>query len=94
MLRKVKDFFELEYTSTVRYLNSSYVKGNERMVVEKSISRCLGVAQFVQGIGVTYEEVDPVYNHYKKLFELLLDRQPKKWYNNYRKRGNENGCIT
>ena len=74
MLKKVIDFFELEYTSTVRYLNSSYAKGNERMIVEKSISRCLGVAQFVQGIGVTYEEVNPVYNHCKKLFELLLDR--------------------
>ena len=74
MLNKIKDFFEEEYTSTKRYLKSPYAKGRERMVVDKSISRCLGVAQFVQGIGVTYEEVDPVYNHYKKLFELLLDR--------------------
>ena len=49
-------------------------RSDERMIVEKLISHCLGVAQFVQGIGVTYEEVDPVYNHYKKLFELLLDR--------------------
>lgn len=73
MLKKVKDFFEEEYTSTARYLKSTYAKGNERMVVEKSISRCLGVAQFVQGIGLTYEEVEPVYNNYKKKLELLLD---------------------
>ena len=47
MLNKIKDFFEEEYTSTARYLKSPYVKGRERMVVDKTISRCLGVAQFV-----------------------------------------------
>ena len=51
MLNKIKDFFEDEYTSTERYLKSTYAQGRERMVVDKSISRCLGVAQFVQSIG-------------------------------------------
>lgn len=73
MLNKIKDFFEEEYTSTKRYLKSPYAKGRERMVVYKSISRCLGVAQFVQNIGVSYEDINPVYEIYKKKLELLLD---------------------
>lgn len=73
MLDKIKDFFEEEYTSTERYLKSPYAKGRERMVVYKSISRCLGVAQFVQNIGVSYEDINPVYEIYKKKLELLLD---------------------
>ena len=73
MLNKIKDFFEEEYTSTKKYLKSSYAKGRERMVVDKSISRCLGVAQFVQSVGVTYDDVSPLYNIYKKKLELLLD---------------------
>lgn len=74
MLNKIKDFFEEEYTSTKRYLKSPYAKGRERMVVYKSISRCLGVAQFVQNIGVSYEDINPVYEIYKKKLELLLDK--------------------
>ena len=73
MLNKIKDFFEEEYTSTARYLKSPYVKGRERMVVDKTISRCLGVAQFVQNIGVSYDDVNPVYKIYKKKLEFLLD---------------------
>ena len=74
MLNKIKDFFEEEYTSTKRYLKSPYAKGRERMVVDKSISRCLGVAQFVQSVGVTYDDVSPLYDIYKKKLELLLDK--------------------
>ena len=74
MLDKIKDFFEEEYTSTARYLKSPYAKGCERMVVNKTISRCLGVAQFVQNIGVSYEDINPVYEIYKKKLELLLDK--------------------
>lgn len=73
MLDKIKDFFEEEYTSTKRYLKSPYAKGRERMVVDKSISRCLGVAQFVQNVGVTYDDISPLYDIYKKKLELLLD---------------------
>ena len=74
MLDKIKDFFEDEYTSTERYLKSSYAKGCERMVVDKSISRCLGVAQFVQSVGVAYDDVSPLYDIYNKKLELLLDK--------------------
>lgn len=74
MLNKIKDFFEEEYTLTKRYLKSPYAKGCERTVVYKSISRCLGVAQFVQNIGVSYDDVSPLYDIYKKKLELLLDK--------------------
>ena len=73
MLDKIKDFFEEEYTSTEKYLKTPYAKGRERMIVYKSISRCLGVAQFVQSVGVTYDDVSPLYDIYKKKLELLLD---------------------
>ena len=74
MLNKIKDFFEEEYTSTKKYLKSPYAEGCERMVVYKNISRCLGVSLFVQNIGVSYEDINPVYEIYKKKLELLLDK--------------------
>ena len=74
MLVKIASFFREEYISTEKYLKTTYAKGNERMVVEKAISRCLGVAQFSQRLGVAYEDVEPMYNYFKKQFENLLDR--------------------
>lgn len=74
MLDKIKDFFEEEYTSTAEDLKSPYAKGCERMIVEKTISRCHGVAQFVQDIGVSYNDVIPVYEIYKKKLKCLLDK--------------------
>ena len=43
------------------------------MVVEKTISYFLGIAQFVQTIGVKFEDIDVLYNIYKKKLEKLLD---------------------
>ena len=73
MLDKIRAFFEMEYTSTEKFVKSSYAKGYEKMTIEKTISRCLGVAQFVQSIGVSYEDIYPLYEDYKKKLELLLE---------------------
>ena len=72
MLEKVKEFYEREYISTERYLKGKYC-GDKRMVVEKTISYFLGIAQFVQTIGVKFEDIDVLYNIYKKKLEKLLD---------------------
>ena len=73
MLDKIKAFFEMEYNSTTRFLKTPYAKGYEEMIVGRTIFRCLGVAQFVQDIGVSYEDISPLYEDCKKKLELLLE---------------------
>lgn len=73
MLDKIKAFFEMEYTSTAKFLKTPYAKDYEEMIVGRTIFRCLGVAQFVQDIGVSYEDISPLYETYKKKLELLLE---------------------
>ncbi len=72
MLNKIRAFFEMEYNSTARFLKTPYAKGYEEMIVGRTIFRCLGVAEFVQDIGVSYEDISPLYEDYKKKLELLL----------------------
>ena len=73
MLDKIKAFFEMEYNSTARFLKTPYAKGYEEMIVGRTIFRCLGVAQFVQDIGVSYKDISPLYEDCKKKLELLLE---------------------
>lgn len=73
MLDKIKAFFEMEYNSTAKFLKTPYSKGYEEMIVGRTIFRCLGVAEFVQDIGVSYEDISPLYETYKKKLKLLLE---------------------
>ncbi len=73
----MNEYFEREYKETLELLardDVSWIKTDKdrRMVVEKTICRCLGVAQFVQYLGVEYEEI-ATYDIYKEKLEKLLD---------------------
>lgn len=72
MLEKVKEYFESEYTDTVRSIERKYNWGTPKSFVERAITNCLAVAMFAQTIGVSFEEVDPIYNEYKAKLENLL----------------------
>lgn len=72
MLEKVKEYFEREYIDTERAIERKYNWGTPKSFVERAITNCLAVAMFVQTIGVSFEEVDPLYNEYKAKLENLL----------------------
>ena len=72
MLEKVKEYFESEYTDTVRAIERKYYWGTPKSFVERAITNCLAVAMFAQTVGISFEEVDPLYNEYKAKLEDLL----------------------
>ena len=76
MLDKVKDFYEKEYKSTLNWLDCEYCKTRENKIksINYAIQRCLAVALFVQNCGVTFEEVDVLYDEYRAKFQELLHR--------------------
>lgn len=43
-----------------------------KQAVENSIQRCLGVAEFVQYLGVPYETVNPMHEVTRKKLEKML----------------------
>lgn len=72
MLEKAKNFFEKEYKSTEWYLkNRTLFLLSDAQVKEGTVQRCLGVAQFVQQLGVSFEEISPIYDEYKEKIESL-----------------------
>lgn len=78
MEQKVRNFFDVEYVDTKRYI--SYLDDDPRlkvcstgMIIDRAICRLLGVTQFVQTLGVEYEEIDPIYEEYRKKLENLLN---------------------
>ena len=76
MLDKVKKFYEQEYKDTLNWLGCEYCKTKKDKIksINNAIQRCLAIALFVQGLDVTYEEVNPLYEEYRMKFEELLKR--------------------
>lgn len=71
---QMEKYFEREYKETKDLLERkpSWVC-NEKEVVFNSIQRCLGVVQFVQYIGVSYEDTNS-YDYYREKLENLLKK--------------------
>ena len=85
MEQKIKKFFDSEYVGAKEYINYFYgddLKLKSRsigieMIIEKTICRLLGVTQFVQGLGVEYKEIAPIYDEYREKLEKLLESEGK-----------------
>lgn len=77
MLEKVKAYFDDEYADLCRCLDykrneNRFAWDTERGFANRTIQNCLAVAQFAQYIGLTYEEVNPLYEELKEKCENLL----------------------
>lgn len=71
MLEQVKKFFNQEYEDTKQLLERKPSWCKPREAVYNSIQRCLGVAQFVQYVGVEYEDLS-CYEEVREKLESLL----------------------
>lgn len=76
LTKKMKEYLEREYKDAEELIkrHPSWIKTrqDERVVIDRIISRCLGVVMFAQTCGVSYEEC-AVYDEYKEKLEKLLD---------------------
>lgn len=71
MKEQLTQYLEMEYRAAQRDLTNSLDK---RITVQNAIQRCLGAAQIVQGMGITYEEAAMLFEAYRDKLTELLDR--------------------
>lgn len=69
ILEKVQEFFESEYRDLARLMESKPNWFNPKECTTYAIQRCLGVTQFVQLLGVKYEDL----NCYEEIRGRLMD---------------------
>jgi hypothetical protein len=71
---QMEKYFEREYKETVDLLTrkQNWVR-SEKEVIFNPIQRCLGVVQFVQYLGVSYEDTNS-YDYYREKLENLLKK--------------------
>lgn len=68
-------YYEDEYNQAVTAVKSKYFKPSE--VVDNAITRCLGVALFVQYLGMDFDDSDREYVKVKEKLTKLLDKPTK-----------------
>ena len=72
-LEKLKDYLDNEYRMAVAILTrpQSWYSDPERTKT-CAIVRGLGAVMFAQELGISYEEVNPIYEEYKKCIEDII----------------------
>lgn len=71
MKEHLTQYLEMEYRAAQRDLVDS---SDKYTTVQNALQRCLGAAQIVQGMGITYEEAATLFETYKDKLTELLDR--------------------
>lgn len=78
MLEKAFNYITKEYTEMKEWFENPNVTLSDnmkRVSIDRAIARCLGVAMFVQELGVTYEELNPHFEETKLKLMKLLERE-------------------
>lgn len=71
MKEHLTQYLEMEYRAAQRDLANS---SDKYATVQNALQRCLGAAQIVQGLGITYEEAATLFEAYTNKLNELLDR--------------------
>jgi hypothetical protein len=69
--QKVTEYYENKYNSVVSLLKNKPSWAEPSAIISHAIHEMLGVAMFVQTLGVPYEELE-IYEVYKTKLENLL----------------------
>ena len=71
ILNLVKEYYEAEYQGTKSCIEKKYSWISPKDLVINAINRCLGIMQFVQYLGIPYEDLT-VYDEYQEKLKSLL----------------------
>jgi len=73
---KVSDYFNMEYVNAKRAIERNNILDTTSLnmnIVDSALSRCLGVALFVQSLDVSYEEINKHYEKFRQAMNDLLE---------------------
>lgn len=74
LLKEFSDYCDYEYTDVKRAIDNEWDKntGGKEKTVYYSCQRCLGVAFFIQRLGVPFKEVDEIYMNFRtKVYNFI-----------------------
>ena len=75
---KVSEYFDMEYVNAKRAIERNNMLDTTSLnmnIVDSALSRCLGVALFVQSLDVPYEEINDCYEKFRQAMNDLLDEE-------------------
>ena len=75
ILKKVQEYFESEYNEVLKLMDRKPNWFNLKESVNNAVSRCLGVAMFVQALGVKYDDLHCYDEIHARFRQLLIDNQ-------------------
>lgn len=67
LLKEFSDYCNYEYTDVKRAIDNELYSGetDRKKTIYYSCQRCLGVAFFIQRLGVPFKEVDEIYMSFR-----------------------------
>lgn len=79
-LEKLKDYLDVEYRDTARFLTHSLPWWCKDPIEhrEKAITRGLGACMYAQYLGVKFEEVDAIFEKFKKAVEDIIPTKERE----------------
>ena len=75
ILEKVKQYFENEYNDVLKLMDRKPSWFNLKESVNNAVCRCLGVAMFVQELGIKYDDLHCYDEIHARFRQLLMDNQ-------------------
>ena len=77
MIKQLESYFANEYNGALRIVESlPWWCSTRKDILEmllSTVQRCLGAAQFIQILGVSFDEVNVLYDDYRKKIMDLMD---------------------
>ena len=76
ILKQIDAYYEMEYINAKRAVERNNMLDTTSLnmsIVNCALSRCLGVALFVQQLDIDYETINKIYEDFREKFNKLLD---------------------
>lgn len=76
ILKQIEAYYEMEYHNAELVATRNTWAGETGRIsatVNATLSRCLGVALFVQQLDIDYETINKIYEDFREKIDKLLD---------------------
>lgn len=78
-LEKLKDYLEKEYRDLVRLITNPLPWWcDPQESKDKTITRGVGAVMFAQILGASYEEVEPIFDEFKKCIDDIIPTKERE----------------
>ena len=76
ILKQIDAYYEMEYINAKKAVERNNMLDTTSLnmnIVNSALSRCLGIALFVQQLDIDYETINEIYEKFREKIDKLLD---------------------